>query len=555
VLFTVDTAVLDTSILTGPGAISNSSAATFSFGSNKSPVTYECKLDNGAFTSCSNPATFSGLNDALHQLQVRAVFGAFTDATPATATWTVDTVAPLPPDIVNPANGSSVSTNMVTVTGTAEPGSTVTVIVDSGIAGTVLSNAAGQFSLPLASTLGQGNHTVSAIATDAAGNQSAPSMTNTFRIDTQLPATPSIDMPITNSVFRQPLPAISGTGEAGTTVTVSANGMPIASAGVTASGIWSLLPAQPLADGAYALVATAADGAGNVSMASNVVRIVIDTTAPAMPVVVSPANGSSLNNATPTVAGTSEPFASVGVTLDGIAIGTAMANAQGDFFLQLTAALPEGMHSVFALAADAAGNVSAPSLTNTFVIDLTAPAPPTISTPADGSTVNTGMPALAGTAEPLCTVQLSLDGASVPNASADALGNFARSPLSPQALGAGEHVLLAVCVDAAGNRSGAARSTFTVNLPDGGTEPTPDGGVAGDGGVSIDGGTNPLVDAGPVDAGQPKDAGVKPEEPPVVPNDLSLQGGGCGCSQTTGSQALLGLMLGIWWQRRRKSVQ
>ena len=44
VTFTVDQAVVDTSIVTGPAALATSKTAAFDFDSNKTGVTYECSL-------------------------------------------------------------------------------------------------------------------------------------------------------------------------------------------------------------------------------------------------------------------------------------------------------------------------------------------------------------------------------------------------------------------------------------------------------------------------------------------------------------------------------
>ncbi len=565
VTFTVDTDVLDTSILTGPRSPSNSSSATFSFGSNKSPVTFECSLDNASFQLCLNPATFSALMDGPHQLQVRAVFAAAFDATPAIANWTIDTVAPIAPAIVNPANGSSISTNTVTVTGSAEPGATVTIILDSGIAGTTTANAAGNFSLPLATTLSQGLHTVSATATDAAGNQGPSSLVNTFRVDTQLPQAPVISVPITNTVFNINRPTISGTAESGTTVTVSADGQPIASVNVNALGQWSVLPVAALADGVRVLVATSSDSAGNTSAASNAVTIVIDTTAPNAPVIVMPVNGAFINTALPVIRGTAEALTTVEVSVDAQPVGTTSADAAGQLSLPLTTALLDGVHSATARATDAAGNISVVSNAVQFTVDTQAPAAPVIIAPANGSTFESGSVALNGTAEALCTVNLQLDGAALAASNADSSGNWAAANVN---LATGVHLLEATCVDAAGNRSASTQSTFTILVADGGIDggpiDEPDAGF--DGGTDVDAGADGglfepdagAVDAGLADAGLPVDAGVridagpKPEEPKVDNTGFRFEGGGCGCNGASGGPSFLVLLFaGGWWFRRK----
>jgi thrombospondin type 3 repeat protein len=91
--------------VSGPPALSRSTAATFAFAANQPASGFVCTLDGGAAASCASPFTAGGLAAGAHTLRVAAVdaFGR-TDATPATYAWTVDltplasTAAPPPPD-------------------------------------------------------------------------------------------------------------------------------------------------------------------------------------------------------------------------------------------------------------------------------------------------------------------------------------------------------------------------------------------------------------------------------------------------------------------------
>ncbi len=556
-VFTVDTRVLDTSILTGPPSLSNQASADFSFSSNKTPVTFECRLDQGTFQPCANPASFTGLADGAHTLQVRAVYQGVADTTPATWNWTVDTTPPLAPVVVVPANGASLRSGLVTVTGTAEPGSTVTVIVDSALAGSVVADASGAWSLPVPTTLADGVHTASARATDAAGNVGPLSATNAFTVDTVAPAAPTITSPAANDVLATGTPTISGRAEPGSTVLVIIDGQPAGPTTANASGAWSFTPPTALADGTHTVAATSSDAAGNVSAASTAVPFTVDTLAPVAPVVTAPKDGSSTSDSTPPFTGTAEAGSTVSVVVDGVTLGSVTADATGAWTFTPGTALADGSHSVTATARDEAGNVSPASMAVHFTVDTVAPASPVIISPTRNEVVTTATPVITGTAEAGSSVQVFVDGVMVGVVTADATGAWSLALAAGQTLVDGPHTVTAVASDAAGNASAPAVQPFTVSVPvdggpgDGGLDGGALDGGAGDGGVTdgglTDGGVSDAgVDAGQVDAGGIEDGGATPLTP-----DVGLQGGGCGCTSSSGLSPLF-VVLAAWLARRRR---
>jgi hypothetical protein len=140
--------------------------------------------------------------DGLVTVQVNA--GAAMDAsnnTNAQVTFSItsDRTPPAPPAITGLAPGSDSGTlgdgitnnTMPTITGTAEANSTVTVFANSGSGpvqlGTVVANLVGAWTFTPSSALANGTYTITATATDAAGNASTASSGFQLVIDTTAP--------------------------------------------------------------------------------------------------------------------------------------------------------------------------------------------------------------------------------------------------------------------------------------------------------------------------------------------------------------------------------
>ena len=124
-----DTTPPDTTIVSGPSGSTSVTSASFSFSSSEAGSTFECKLDAGAFASCSSPKAYSGLGTGSHTFSVRATDAAGnTDASPATRAWTVtaaanDTTAPDTTISSGPSGSTNDPTPRITFAST-EAGST-----------------------------------------------------------------------------------------------------------------------------------------------------------------------------------------------------------------------------------------------------------------------------------------------------------------------------------------------------------------------------------------------------------------------------------------------
>lgn len=87
------TVLPDTSIVTKPQTLSNTSQPAFSFQATAQANNFECRLNGGEWGPC--PAEYSPqVPDGNNTLDVRAVSSSFTDASPVSYTWKTDTREP-----------------------------------------------------------------------------------------------------------------------------------------------------------------------------------------------------------------------------------------------------------------------------------------------------------------------------------------------------------------------------------------------------------------------------------------------------------------------------
>ena len=179
----------------------------------------------------------------------------------------IDTTAPGAPVLDQPP--ARTRKREPTLSGTAEAGSSVSVI-DANTGEPVCAataTSAGSFQCAAGTELALGEHSVTATATDAAGNASLQALAVAFTVTDALPSAPTIESPANGTELVQRRPVISGLTQPGTLVEISLDGSSYV-AQVTQDGRWSLIPLADLAFGSHQLMALATDPEQNVSDAA-----------------------------------------------------------------------------------------------------------------------------------------------------------------------------------------------------------------------------------------------------------------------------------------------
>ncbi|KMY37059.1 BapA/Bap/LapF family large adhesin [Pseudomonas putida] len=339
-------------------------------------------------------------------------------------------------DITPPTNPvvTSLSVNGLVLTGTGEAGATVTVR-DAGnnVLGTAVVNGGGVFTVNL--NAAQLNGQVLGVSqADTAGNVSGS--TSYTAADLQPPAAP------TNVAINGTGTVLTGSGEAGATITVQGPNGQVGTGVVQANGTFSITLTSPQNDGQL-LVVRQADAAGNLSASTSLTAP--DTTPPAAPLATINANGTS-------VSGSGQVGSTVTVRNSaGTVLGTATVGSNGLFVVSLTAAQIDNQALSVTLT-DSAGNVS--TGTALTAPDLTPPAAAgNLLFSADGGT-------LTGTGEVGATVTVrSAGGTVLQTATVQADGTFTVTLSPPQDNG---QILSVTLSDPRGNVSG----NVNVTAPD-----------------------------------------------------------------------------------------
>jgi hypothetical protein len=479
VAFSADTGSSSTDFVTYTAAqtISGTLSAALAVGD-----IVQVSLDNGTSwltaTAAAGATTFTLAGITLtssNTLQARVTNSFNASSTPLAQAYVLDQVAPAAPSAPDLAaasdSGVSNTDNITSVTaptftGTAEAGSTATLLDGTTVIGTGI--ATDRTWTITAATLSVGTHGITATAADLAGNTSVASAALDVTISGSVtaPSTPDLlaasDSGASNSdnITYVTKPTFLGTAAAGSTVTLYDGTTAVGTGTATATGNWTVTTTSTLAAGAHSITATAADAAGTVSAASGALSVTIDTLAPAIPsapdlVAASDSGVSSTDNITnvtrPTFTGTAEAGSTV-TLLDGTTvIGTGVATA-GTWTIT-AATLAAGTHGIAARATDPAGNSSGVSNPLTITLDTM---PPAVTERL------TAIGRMSGTGDPSAALTLTEAGTTLATAAANSSGTWTTKL---PALSLGSHNIAASETDTAGNTGTASLGVTVFAVP------------------------------------------------------------------------------------------
>jgi len=234
--------------------------------------------------------------------------------------------------------------------------------------------------------LSDATYSVTARATDVAGNIGTDPTSNELKIDTVAP-TVAINTLNTNNNR----PQLTGTVNDNAAVITLQVGSQNVTATNNGNGTWTLAAntLTALADATYDVIVSATDAAGNVGNDATTNDLTVDTTAPL--VTVDPLT--TTDNRPQLTGMVNDPTATVSIT---VATQTVAATNNGDGTWTLAdnalATIADGTYNVAATATDTFGNARTDSTTNELTIDATAPTV-TVNT----LSTNNNRPALSGT--------------------------------------------------------------------------------------------------------------------------------------------------------------
>ncbi|ECZ9856829.1 TPA: non-fimbrial adhesin SiiE [Salmonella enterica] len=295
-----------------------------------------------------------------------------------------------------------------------------------------------EFQVPVA--LNDGVYEAVVVFRDIAGNTSETKLP--FTIDTTTSVSvrmePASDTGSSNSdnLTNKQNPKFEGTAEPNAklviTIVDDKSGREVLKHTITvgADGNWSVTP-NILPDGMYTINVVATDVAGNTAQTQE--RFTIDTVTIDPTIRLSDPSIDDQYEATslrPEFKGLAEAFSTIMIQWDGKVVGSANANANGEWSWTPPSVLAPGSYVVSIVAKDKAGNESS-QVDFPVVIPVIDVTPPTIKLSEESDsgalgdfTTNNKTPTLVGNTLPNAIVSIYVDGVKVGEATADTAGRY-----------------------------------------------------------------------------------------------------------------------------------
>jgi hypothetical protein len=235
-----------------------------------------------------------------------------------------------------------------------------------------------------------------------------------FTLETLIVAAPVIKTPYSNTVIYNQNPTIAGKAQAVKTITIYVDGVIDGTTTSDANGDWSYQVAAPLqsvsstASGVHVIEATAQSDPLNVSGFSNVLTITVNTLIQSDFLFTTPTNNDILYNNLPVISGIAPSGKVIAIKLDGAALTSVITDSSGIWSYQVTAAIPDGVHTI---TASTAGLPDAPPLAITVNKNVSSPL---ITSITYGEIIYNSLPLIKGVAIPGTVVPVYLDGGGGP---------------------------------------------------------------------------------------------------------------------------------------------
>ena len=440
----------------------------------------------------------AGLADGKHALSVTTTNAQGNTAT-SKAEFTLDKTPPAPAaNLKLEGNDTTITSteakNGVSLSGTGEAGTKVTVSIGGGKTQTATVGANGSWKvefkegdLPMP---GQGSSTNTAfnvVLQDKAGNDSAVTTQN---VTLQGPLSP-LPAPrisqiagddIINAAEAQGAVSVSGIAEAGSKVSVKLGNIPIQEVTADANGAWTaqLTNLSKVPDGSYDVTATASMD-GRAPSAAGVHKITLDKTPPGQPTNIKTNGGDTTISAdeaktgkitftgdTPTGAQNAD---TVTVTWNGVSKPGTVTNGKWSVDFNSVPPVPTGQASTTAdvtvVAHDKAGNNSTTAKQTITVQNSALPsAAPTFDPVAKDDIVNkdeAGSVNISGTAAPNATLQVTIGSRPAQPVTADGQGKWVIEGVNMSGIPDGKYIMSATATAPGGTTSAPTNHEFTVD--------------------------------------------------------------------------------------------